>query len=286
MLEHYLREIASIPLLSAEEEREIARRIHDYRRQYQALSAWIGANLSSNRVAALGGGRKEAVRFEGEADLQAVLKRIEQGWQQAVATLVKHNLRLVVQQAYRYRRQRDSLLLDLIQEGNLGLLYAARRFEVEQGVRFSTYAAYWIHVYIDRASLRLRHLVYYPLSLASQFRQGQQMNDHDITVSLQEFHSGEGSGWGESDEWSELDAGESLDFERRILLVEQALAALSRREVDVVRQRFGLSHNGEQTLQAIADRFGISRERVRQIEKSALSKMRRKLHQFGVDGVF
>ncbi len=93
------------------------------------------------------------------------LAQTHQNWQRLIHLLVQANLRLVVHHALRYRRQRDSLLLDLIQEGNLGLLRAARKFDIRMGCRFSTYASFWIRLFLDQAAVRRQGAVQRPLKI-------------------------------------------------------------------------------------------------------------------------
>lgn len=259
-LEIYFREINRTPLLSADEEKELAH-------------------------------------------------RIQAGDQQARDLMVCANLRLVVRLACRYNR-RGCALEDLISEGNIGLVKAADRFNPSRNTRFSTYAFYWIRLAIQQVlnTVKIIRLSNHMITLCSKWSRaaavlqtelGRMPTEaevadrldlapkrvpaiqHALHISRMEPRSVEGDGETSLGDHlldtrargPDLSAGET---EIRHQLGE-LLTELSEREAGVLRLRFGLDTNEAHTLQAIAARMGITRERVRQIEQRALDKLRVKI---------
>jgi len=227
----------------------------------------------------------------------------------ALKRLVEANLRFVVSYVKRYRGLGVGFL-DLIHEGNLGLLEAARRFDPERNVKFITYAVWWIRQAIMHALSDQRRAFALPAKLsavASRF--GQEVSalatrlDHqpsadeiaaDLDISRSEaealqFVAGEDVSLsdpvGEDGDSRELGetlpqhmvppAEEALLREALLAQVDAALADLTPRERDVMALRFGLRGEEPKTLQEIGDRLGVSRERVRQLEARAIEKLRR-----------
>lgn len=257
----YLREIGSIPLLKADQEIELARRIEQ-------------------------GGSEGAI---------------------AKRQLVRANLRLVVSIAKKYAN-RGMAFLDLIQEGNLGLIRAAEKFDHQRGYKFSTYATWWIRQAITRSiadqarTIRIPvHVVETINKLKKVTRQLSQTygrkpteeeiaNSMEITVAklrdimkvAQEPVSLE-TPVGKEDDSRLGDFIEDQDSETPAtsithqLLREdiiQVMAALGHRERDVLRLRFGLDDGRQRTLEEVGQLFGVTRERIRQIEAKALRKLR------------
>ncbi|BCX82476.1 hypothetical protein MIT9_P2062 [Methylomarinovum caldicuralii] len=262
ILEDYLDRIGRFPLLSPRQEQELGRRIQRCTRR---LEARRGDTEDRRQSGARGD--------PGTPKSDAEIVHISEGLQQAICKLVEHNLRLVVREACRYRRQRDSLLLDLIQEGNLGLLRAARKFDPGRGGRFSTYAVHWIRLFIDRAA----HRISTPLTMSLDEAGRRRREGRTIpSLSLDDPRAPENLGellrTDDTALWADLDRA------RLAALIEQGLDTLNRREAEILKLRFGLKDEQIRTLQHIADRLGVSRERVRQIEKAALEKLRRKFH--------
>jgi RNA polymerase primary sigma factor len=288
----YLKEIGKVELLSAELEVEMAKRIEE------GLAAVA-------RLAALDG--------EADADVQpstdpAKDRRLVRKGQQAKEVLIEANLRLVVSIAKRYRN-RGLAFLDLIQEGNLGLMRAVEKFDYTKGFKFSTYATWWIRQAITRAIADQARTIRIPVHMVETINKvvwaqrqllqelGREPTAEEIasrvefpiervreiqrinqdTVSLEQPV-------GDEDDFSLSDLIEDRaavvpdDAATRAMLdqaVKEALAYLSHREQDVVRMRFGLEDGKIRTLEEVGKAFGVTRERVRQIESKTLAKLRR-----------
>jgi RNA polymerase primary sigma factor len=283
----YMAEVKQYPLLDAEQEISLAQQ---YARGKAATRQLHGSsNLDASEQRAL-----EAVVREGE---------------QARQRLIRCNLRLVVSMAYKYSGL-GLPLIDLVQEGNIGLLEAVERYEPEQRFRFATYAGWWIKQAIRRGLNNKGRLVRFPehvntalyrLRSASREletqkgrrptlrelaeRLGMPIRKIHQLLSLQKYRIlslqmpvGED---GES-ELGDLIADtntppmEELYAQRHLRESVQDVVAehLSTREQEILSMRFGLGGHGNQTLQQIADTLHISRERVRQIEARALRRLR------------
>jgi RNA polymerase primary sigma factor len=282
----YLRQIGKVPLLSAEEEVELAKRIE--------------AGLFAEEKLA-GGGRGFP------ADVRSDLEWIAEDGRRAKNHLLEANLRLVVSLAKRYTG-RGMLFLDLIQEGNLGLIRAVEKFDYTKGYKFSTYATWWIRQAITRAmadqarTIRIPvHMVEVINKLARVQRQmlqdlGREPTPEELAVELDmtpekvvevqkygrepiSLHTPLGedgdSEFGDLIEDSEaIQPGEAVSF---TLLQEQlhsVLDTLSEREAGVVSMRFGLTDGQPKTLDEIGKVYGVTRERIRQIESKTMSKLR------------
>ncbi|HIE53299.1 MAG TPA: sigma-70 family RNA polymerase sigma factor [Armatimonadetes bacterium] len=240
-------------------------------------------------------------------------KRIEAGDERAYHRLVESNLRLVLRVARKYSRicRGSSLSLeDLIQEGNIGLMNAARRFDYRKGFRFSTYALYWIQQAISRAVAdkgRIIRLPAYMMESLSKISQAtvrltqhlgrqptleelaRELGISETKLALMLQRTAEPLSFEATLDSSDGDAPELADFlpDKQAVAPDEAaihaslheqleavLSRLSPREQSILRLRFGLDDGDTHTLEEVASRLELSRERVRQIEKRALEKLR------------
>ncbi len=293
----YLKEIGRVPLLNAELEVEIAQAIE------------VG-NIAAGKLAA------HELAEEGEglpADLlspeeQTRNRRLVRKGLKAKDELIEANLRLVVSIAKRYRN-RGLAFLDLIQEGNLGLMRAVDKFDHTKGFKFSTYATWWIRQAITRAIADQARTIRIPVHMVETINKvvwaqrqllqelGREPTIEEValrvelpiervreilrinqdTVSLEQ-PVGDEDDFNLSDLIEDRGAVVPDDAATRSLLdaaVREALGHLSEREQDVVRLRFGLDDGKIRTLEEVGREFGVTRERVRQIESKTLAKLRR-----------
>ncbi len=282
----YLKQIGRVPLLNAGQEVELARRIE--------------AGVFAGHKLAEGGG---VLRPGQGSDLE----RVAEDGRRAKNHLVEANLRLVVSLARRYAG-RGMLLPDLIQEGNLGLIRAVEKFDYAKGCKFSTYATWWIRQAITRAmagqarAIRLPgHMAEAVSRLARARRQmlqdlgreptpGELAAELDMTpekvtevqkygrqpISLHTPLGGDGdSEFGDLIEDSEaIQPGEAVSFTLLHEQLRSVLGTLSEREAGVVSMRFGLTDGQPKTLDEIGKVYGVTRERIRQIQSTAMSKLR------------
>ncbi|MCH2539521.1 MAG: sigma-70 family RNA polymerase sigma factor [Anaerolineales bacterium] len=281
----YLKEMASVPLLNTEEEIDLAKR---YERGKKAAGRLItGGRLSS----------------KGRESLQS---DVEDG-RLARAHIIKANTRLVVSIAKKYVSQ-GVPFLDLIQEGNLGLMKAVEKFDYRRGFRFSTYATWWIRQTITRAVADQSRTIRVPVHMNDRIRNlyktahmleqrnGRQPTPEELAeeldldpdkvrwmfkVSWQPMSLEQPAG---DDGETELGAfieddtlpqpGEAAHENLLQTKVEEVLATLSPREACILRMRFGLPNGKAHTLEQVGRKFGLTRERIRQIEGRALRRLR------------
>ena len=259
----YLKEIRKIPLMSAEEEKEVA-------------------------------------------------QKVQRGDQQAVKKMIASNLRLVVKIAKKYIN-RDLTFLDLIEEGNIGLIKAVHRFNPDRGYRFSTYATWWIRQSIERAIINQSRVVRLPVHISDEINRMiktsreltltlnreptteeiaeemgttprnitklsmlvkktasldyslDQESDSEFDYSLQDI----------LDDTSTNPPSHDLDMKDRRTEINRWLDILNETERSIIKMRFGLDSDESMTLEKIGTVFGVTRERIRQIEKTALEKLRK-----------
>ncbi len=241
-------------------------------------------------------------------DLLALAYRARAGDEAARKRIILANLRLVVHLARGYRA-RGMPMLDLIEEGNLGLIHAVDRFEPERGLRFSTYAAIWIRQSILRGIADQARAVRIPVQMLQQVNRfvraerelrhalGRDPGVDEVAVHMKisavraQRLAGLMSGLRSLDEGTSVDAFEQLSseevgtapasVERLVELqlehekIDALLRRLSQREEQVIRIRYGFYDGVTRTLAQTGEHFGISRERVRQIEARAIEKLRR-----------
>ena len=285
----YLKEIGKVKLLDAALEVELAERI-------------LAGNEAAERLAAFDGQRGDV--YPGRVSDRVLVRR----GQQAKEALIEANLRLVVSIAKRYRN-RGLAFLDLIQEGNLGLMRAVEKFDHTKGFKFSTYATWWIRQAITRAIADQARTIRIPVHMVETINKvvwaqrqllqelGREPSAEEVagrvdftiervreiqrinqdTVSLEQ-PMGDEDDFSLSDLIEDREAVVPDDAAARMMLddaVREALGHLSPREQDVVRLRFGLEDGKIRTLEEVGKAFGVTRERIRQIEAKTLAKLRR-----------
>ncbi len=289
----YLREIGKVPLLTAPEEVVLARCVEE-------------GQLATDRL----------VQCEEETALLSERRRVTQDERlrregiAAKRILVEANLRLVVSIAKRYRN-RGMAFLDLIQEGNLGLMRAVDKFDYTKGFKFSTYATWWIRQAITRAIADQARTIRIPVHMVDTINKvmrtqrqllqdlGREPTVEEVAVRVEmtpervreivrvsqetvslEQPMGEDD-FSLSDLLEDVGAVAPSEAAARALLneaVNQALSELSERERKVVRLRFGLDDGQMRTLEEVGREFGVTRERIRQIESKTLAKLRHPMH--------
>jgi RNA polymerase primary sigma factor len=281
----YLKQIGKVALLNAELEVELAKRIE--------------AGLFAEEKLA---GKRQLSR-----DLERDLRWVVKDGQKAKSHLLEANLRLVVSLAKRYTG-RGMQFLDLIQEGNLGLIRAVEKFDYTKGYKFSTYATWWIRQAITRAmadqarTIRIPvHMVEVINKLARVQRQllqdlGREPTPEELAreldmtpekvVEVQKYgrepislstplgEDGD-SEFGDLIEDTEaVVPADAVGFTMLQRELERILGSLHEREAGVIRSRFGLGDGVQKTLDQIGEEFGVTRERIRQIESKTMSKLR------------
>ena len=281
----YLKEIGRVPLLSAAEEVDLAKRVE----------------------AGLFASEKLTTQRNISPDFIRELELIERQGQLAKKRLIEANLRLVVSIAKRYVG-RGMLFLDLIQEGNLGLIRAVEKFDYTKGYKFSTYATWWIRQAITRAIADQARTIRIPVHMVETINKliriqrqllqdlGREPTPEEIGEEMEmspervreiqklaqepvslETPIGEEEDSNLGDFIEDSDAIVPIDAASFILLQEQLdaiLHTLSEREKRVIQLRFGLSDGHPRTLEEVGQEFGVTRERIRQIESKTLSKLR------------
>ena len=287
----YLKEIGRVPLLTGMEEVTLARRIE-------------AGGQAGDRLAELdAAGRIDEL---GLADRRR-LERTARDGDRAKSDLIQANLRLVVSIAKRYVG-RGMHLLDLIQEGNLGLMRAVEKFDYTKGFKFSTYATWWIRQAITRAIADQARTIRIPVHMVESINkvhriQRQMMQELERDPTVEELAAkvdmtpdrvreimrisqdplsldspvGETDDSQLSDFIEDTQADAPAEMAARNMLgkaVVEALSELSDREKEVVRLRFGLDDGQARTLEEVGKEFGVTRERIRQIEAKTLAKLR------------
>ncbi len=279
----YLREIGRVDLLTPDDERRLAQAIDE--------------------------GNHAAAELDGPIDPVEHRRclRIVQTGQRAKSELIQANLRLVVSIAKRYSG-RGMLFLDLIQEGNLGLMRAVDKFDHTKGFKFSTYATWWIRQAITRSIADQARTIRIPVHMVESMNrvlrmQRQMHQELEREPTLDELAERCGmhadrireilrisldplsldSPVGEEDDSNLTDFIEDLTVDapadmaaKRMLAqaVEDALGELTDREQEIVRMRFGIDDGQARTLEDVGKEFGVTRERIRQIEAKTLAKLR------------
>jgi RNA polymerase primary sigma factor len=282
----YLKEIGRVPLLTAEEEVDLAKRVE-------------AGIVASELLAAHSARMSSAWARE--------LRRVERNGEISKRRLVEANLRLVVSIAKRYVG-RGMLFLDLIQEGNLGLIRAVEKFDYTKGYKFSTYATWWIRQAITRAIADQARTIRIPVHMVETINKvirvqrqmlqdlGREPTPEEIGEALElsaervreiqkisqepvslETPVGEEDDSSLADFIEDSDAVVPSDAASFVLMQEQIegiLHTLSEREKKVIEMRFGMVDGQPRTLEEVGSEFGVTRERIRQIESKTLSKLR------------
>ncbi len=283
----YLKEMSRVPLLKVAEELDLAKRIETGRAARQELDRSNGST-------------PEDLRRELEIAIEDGMEAREH--------LIKANTRLVVSIAKRYMG-RGVPFLDLIQEGNLGLMKAVEKYEYQRGFRFSTYATWWIRQTITRSIADQGRTIRVPVHMVDRIRQLYKTT-HELEQKLGRAPTNDElaevlavpvdkvewmlrvswlplsleSPINEDEEDSEL--GQFIEDQQTPTPIQSAYAKLLRekieevldslppREARILRMRFGLENGHSYTLEEVGDKFGLTRERIRQIESKALRRLR------------
>ncbi len=282
----YLKEMARVPLLTTEEEVDLAKRIER-------------GNFAETKMAKLNGNCPPQLRAKLESQIHDA--------QAARNHLIKANTRLVVSIAKKYMG-RGVPFLDLIQEGNLGLMKAVEKFDYHRGYRFSTYATWWIRQTITRAIADQGRTIRVPVHMSDRIRRlykfarrlEQELGRKPTPEEIAELMGVDSRKvqWMMRVSWRPLSletpVGEEEDSELGSFVedeatptptqstyenllrekVEDVLSTLSPREARILRLRFGLHNGRSYTLEEVGQKFGLTRERIRQIEGKALRRLR------------
>jgi RNA polymerase primary sigma factor len=286
----YLKSIGRTSLLTAEQEVDLAKRIEAGLFAEHKLDS-----MGSNGAAGL------------DENFRRELELVAEDGRRAKAHMLEANLRLVVSVAKKYS-DRGLSLLDVVQEGNLGLIRAVEKFDYTKGYKFSTYAMWWIRQAIQRGfadSARTIRLPVHVLEMLSKLsrverdmhqRLGREPTPEELAVELDRTPDqieellrtsrqpisldstiGEDGETSIGDLIEDVDAPEASELVDRQLMAEQlrsALDALTPREATIMAMRFGLYDGNPHTLDEIGRALGLTRERIRQLEKQSLSKLR------------
>jgi RNA polymerase primary sigma factor len=298
----YLKEMSRVPLLTVEEEIQLAKRIElgrQAKHDHAKLEKNNGFHHGGKNHSRPNGGQEDSSLFEWENQIQDGL--------QAREHLIKANTRLVVSIAKKYIG-RGVPFLDLIQEGNLGLMKSIEKYDYRRGFRFSTYATWWIRQTITRAIADQGRTIRVPVHMTDRIRLmykkaheleqklGRPPTTQELAAEMaldaHKIH------WMLQVSWSPLSlespVGDDEDSEFGMFVedeitpspsqlvyenllrerVNEVLSTLSPREARILRLRFGLDNDRPYTLEEVGQKFGLTRERIRQIEGKALRRLR------------
>jgi RNA polymerase primary sigma factor len=282
----YLKEMSRVPLLSVEEEQTLAKRIEAGRA--------VKSKLSNS---------SKEISDKRRRELEIIVRDGEQAWEH----LIKANTRLVVSVAKKYLG-RGVPFLDLIQEGNMGLMKAVMKFDYTRGFRFSTYATWWIRQAITRSIADQGRTIRIPVHMIDRIRELYKVSHQleqdlgrkpfareiakEMNVNIRKVQ------WMMRISWLPLSletpVGDEDDSELGMFVedeltptpmevtfksmlrdkIDEVLNTLSPREARILRMRFGLDNGRSYTLEEVGQKFGLTRERIRQIEGKALRQLR------------
>jgi RNA polymerase primary sigma factor len=254
-------------------------------------------------------GQVKLLTPEEEIELAA---RIKKGDKKAREQMIKANLRLVVKIAHDYEGF-GLPLLDLISEGNIGLMKAVERFDPSKGGKLSTYGSWWIKQSIKRALANQSKTIRLPVHLVDKISKmrrvsmklqeefGREPTDEELaeelgmtasrvaqmrTAAIRPASLDAPIGDDESNNYSEIIADENADTPYQMLedqtvtrMLQEMVKTLDPREATILRYRFGLDGGSERTLEEVGEKFGVTRERVRQIQNIALNKLRKMIER-------
>jgi RNA polymerase primary sigma factor len=294
----YLNEMDRIPLLTHAEEISLAKKIEAGREARQKMLEYV----------------------DDRGKLEALLHTVEQG-KEAREHLIKANIRLVVNLAKKYRRYSSSFL-DLIQAGNEGLIRAVDKFDYTKGNRFSTYATWWIRRSVLRHLNEKERTIRLPNYLSTRIRKIHQtrkdltkqlsreptmdeiglvmdmpgeevqrlLNYSQNTISLDEPVGDDGESYLQNYIENKNAPSPFIEVRQNFLSddVLDVLSVLTEREAQILTLRYGLGGTRQHTLKELGEKFGITRERIRQIQKGAIKKLRdpnirKKLYHYSYD---
>src|SRR5713101_2527641 len=298
----YLDEIGRYPLLTKDDEVRLSRAIEEGRQAVEELSGGKAGKASHTGHTGQTGktARVPAARARE-------LRRVVKDGEEATQTFINANLRLVVSIAKKYQSS-DMPLLDLVQEGNLGLMHAVEKFDWRKGFKFSTYATWWVRQAIGRGIDNSSRTIRLPVHAGDQVRrllriraalegekgripspeeladamaldvdQVRELLRHAADPVSLDTPIGDEGDTELGDVVADLSAASPFDMAAQSLLageIDKLLQPLDQREQQILRLRYGLDRGDPRTLDEVGDVLHLTRERIRQIERQALSKLR------------
>src|SRR5713101_1147222 len=295
----YLDEIGRYPLLTKDDEVRLSRAIEEGRQAIEELSG--GKTGEASHTGQTGKTARVAAARARE------LRRVVKDGEEATQTFINANLRLVVSIAKKYQSS-DMPLLDLVQEGNLGLMHAVEKFDWRKGFKFSTYATWWVRQAIGRGIDNSSRTIRLPVHAGDQVRrllriraalegekgripspeeladamaldvdQVRELLRHAADPVSLDTPIGDEGDTELGDVVADLSAASPFDMAAQSLLageIDKLLQPLDQREQQILRLRYGLDRGDPRTLDEVGDVLHLTRERIRQIERQALSKLR------------